>query len=109
MANFCFPDLNPVYKTQIEKNDLLKDKIRHSIDLNVLSKTGKEELKNNPNNMKIKRVVLSPYIPIVMDYQTCFLTPKGNIQFRDDIYKLDILLKKQLIGFNLKKDSSASL
>jgi len=109
LVNFCFPDLNPVYKTQIEKNDLLKDKIRHSIDLNVLSKTGKEELKNNPNNMKIKRVVLSPYIPIVMDYQTCFLTPKGNIQFRDDIYKLDILLKKQLIGFNLKKDSSASL
>jgi len=104
LVNFCFPDLDPIYKTRIQKNDLLKDKIRHSIDLSVLSKTGKETLKSNPNIMKIKRVVLNPYIPIVMDYQTCFINPKGKIQFRDDIYKLDSLLSKQLTAFNLHKN-----
>jgi len=41
-------------------------------------------------------VVLNPSIPIVMDYQTCFINPTGKIQFRDDIYKLDSLLSKQL-------------
>ena len=96
LVNFCFPDLNPIYKTQIQKNDLLKDKIRHSIDLNVISKSGKEMLKSNPKQMRIKRVVLNPYIPIVMDYQTCFISTKGEILFRDDIYHLDSLLNKQL-------------
>ena len=101
LVNFCFPDLNPIYATRIQKNDLLKDKIRHSIDLSVQSKTGKEALKSNPASMKIKRVELKPYIPIVMDYQTCFINTKGKIQFRDDIYKLDSLLTKQLIGYRL--------
>lgn len=102
LVNFCFPDLNPIYKTQIQKNDLLKDKIRHSIDLNVISKSGKEMLKNNPKQMKIKRVVLNPIIPIVMDYQTCFINTKGKILFRDDIYHLDSLLNKQLVGIHQK-------
>jgi len=96
LVNFCFPDLNPIYKTQIKKNDLLKDKIRHSIDLNVISKSGKEMLKSNPKQMRIKRVVLNPYVPIIMDYQTCFISTKGKILFRDDIYHLDSLLNKQL-------------
>jgi murein L,D-transpeptidase YcbB/YkuD len=96
LLNFCFPDLSPVYKTQIQKNELLIDKIRHSIDLKVLSKTGKEQMITNPNSMKVKKVELNPFIPIVMDYQTCFINLKGNIMFREDIYKLDILLNKQL-------------
>jgi len=96
LVNFCFPDLNPIYKTRIQKNDLIKDKIRHSIDLNVISKTGKEQLTSNPKSMKIKRVVLNPFIPIIMDYQTCFINSKGKIQFREDIYDLDKLLINQL-------------
>ena len=96
LVNFCFPDLPMNYKTQIQKNQLLIDKIRHSIDLGVISKSGKDALKKFPNSMKIKRVVLNPSIPIVMDYQTCFINSKGNIQFRDDIYKLDSLLNRQL-------------
>jgi len=101
-VNFCFPDLSPIYKTQIQKNDLLKDKIRHSIDLNVISKSGKEMLKSNPKLMKIKRVVLNPYVPIIMDYQTCFISTKGKILFRDDIYHLDSLLNKQLTDIHQK-------
>ena len=100
LVNFCFPDLSPIYKTQIQKNDLIKDKIRHSIDLNVISKSGKELLKSNPNQMKVKRVVLNPYIPIIMDYQTCFINSKGKIQFRDDIYNLDSLLNNQLLSIH---------
>ena len=96
LVNFCFPDLPTNYKTQIQKNQLLIDKIRHSIDLGVISQSGKDALKKFPNSMKIKRVVLNPSIPIVMDYQTCFINPTGKIQFRDDIYKLDSLLSKQL-------------
>ena len=96
LVNFCFPDLPMNYKTQNQKNQLLIDKIRHSIDLGVISKSGKDALKKFPNSMKIKRVVLNPSIPIVMDYQTCFINSKGNIQFRDDIYKLDSLLNRQL-------------
>jgi len=102
LVNFCFPDLSPIYKTQIQKNDLLKDKIRHSIDLNVISKSGKEMLKSNPKLMKIKRVVLNPYVPIIMDYQTCFISTKGKILFRDDIYHLDSLLNKQLTDIHQK-------
>jgi len=102
LVNFCFPDLSPIYKTQIQKNDLLKDKIRHSIDLNVISKSGKEMLKSNPKQMKIKRVVLNPYVPIIMDYQTCFISTKGKILFRDDIYHLDSLLNKQLTDIHQK-------
>jgi len=100
LVNFCFPDLSPIYKTQILKNDMIKDKIRHSIDLNVISKSGKDLLKTNPNQMKIKRVVLNQYIPIIMDYQTCFINTKGKIQFRDDIYSLDSLLNKQLLSIH---------
>jgi murein L,D-transpeptidase YcbB/YkuD len=96
LLNFCFPDLRPVYKTQIQKNELIIDKIRHSIDLKVISKVGKDQLKANPNSMKVKKVELNPFIPIVMDYQTCFINLKGKIMFREDIYKLDILLNKQL-------------
>jgi len=97
LLNFCFPDLKPDFKTQIEKNELLKDKVRNSIDLKVISKTGKALLKSNPNSMKIKKLELIGTIPIVIDYETCFLNSRGKIQFRDDIYKLDSLLKKQLI------------
>jgi len=100
LLNFCFPDLKPEYKAQIEKNELLKDKVRYSIDLNVLSNTGKAMLKSNPRSMRIKKLELSSYIPIVMDYQTCFINFQGKIQFRDDIYRLDSLLKKQLIEFH---------
>lgn len=101
LVNFCFADLPPVYKTQILKNDLVKDKIRHSIDLKVFSLIGKEQLKSNPNSMKIKRVELNPSIPIVMDYQTCFINLKGKIMFREDIYKLDVLLNEQLANISL--------
>jgi murein L,D-transpeptidase YcbB/YkuD len=51
--------------------------------------------------MKIKRVELNPSIPIVMDYQTCFINLKGKIMFREDIYKLDVLLNKQLANISL--------
>ena len=104
LVNFCFPDLKPIYKTQIQKNELLIDKIRHSIDLSVLSKTGKEELESNPKSMKISRVELNPYIPIVMDYQTCFINSKGKIQYREDIYKLDSLLTNQLLRIHQTHD-----
>jgi murein L,D-transpeptidase YcbB/YkuD len=100
LVNFCFPDLRPTDKNRIQKNELLLDKIRYSIDLNVLSKAGKDLLKSDPNSMKIKRVELNPSVPIVMDYQTCFVNLKGRIQFRDDIYKLDSLLNRQLIRFH---------
>jgi L,D-transpeptidase YcbB len=100
LLNYCFPDLKAEYKTQNEKNELLKDKVRHSIDLNVISKVGKALMKSNPKSMTIKKLELSSYIPIVMDYQTCFINPKGKIQFRDDIYSLDSLLKKQLLDFH---------
>ncbi|MDP4239128.1 MAG: L,D-transpeptidase family protein [Bacteroidota bacterium] len=100
LVNFCFPDLNPQDKSRIQKNDLLKDKIRYSLDLNVLSKTGKDSLKSNPKSMRIKRVWLKPYIPIILDYQTCLVNASGKIQFRDDIYKLDSLLNMQLIRFH---------
>ena len=96
LVNFCFADLPPVYNTQILKNNLIKDKIRHSIDLKVISQNGKDQLKSNPTSMKIKRVELNPSIPIVMDYQTCFINLKGKIMFREDIYKLDSLMNKQL-------------
>ena len=92
-----------VYQVQIQKNELLKDKIRYSIDLNVISKPGKEVLKSNPKSLKVKRVVLLQTIPIVMDYQTCFINSKGKIQFRDDIYRLDSLLDNQLKGIHLKQ------
>ena len=101
LVNFCFPDLKPTYKSQIEKNDLLKDKIRYSINLGVISKAGKDQLKSNPNSMKIKRIELNPHIPIVMDYQTCFINSNRKIQFRDDIYRLDSLLNKQLVEFHI--------
>jgi murein L,D-transpeptidase YcbB/YkuD len=100
LVNYCFPDLKPVYQAQIQKNELLKDKIRYSIDLNVISKPGKEVLKSNPKSLKVKRVVLLQNIPIVMDYQTCFINSKGKIQFRDDIYRLDSLLNNQLKGIH---------
>lgn len=103
LVNFCFPDLKPVYQAQIQKNELLKDKIRYSIDLNVISKAGKEALKSNPGSLKVKRVVLNQTIPIVMDYQTCFINSKGKIQFRNDIYRLDSLLNNQLQGIHLKQ------
>ena len=100
LVNFCFPDLKPVYVTQNQKNDLLKDKIRHSIDLKVISKAGKEALKSNPKSMKIDRLRLNPFIPIIMDYKTCFINPKGKIQFRNDIYSLDSLLNIQLLAIH---------
>ena len=102
LLNFCFPDLKPEFKAQIEKNELLKDKVRNSIDLNVISKSGKALLKNNPNSMKIKRLELIATIPIVIDYETCFLNSRGRIQFRNDIYRLDSLLRKQLTDYSLK-------
>ena len=101
LLNFCFPDLSPVYKTQIQKNELILDKIRHSIDLKVISKTGKDQLKANPNSMNVKKVELNPFIPIVMDYQTCFINLKGKIMFREDIYKLDDLLNNQLADISI--------
>jgi L,D-transpeptidase YcbB len=101
LLNFCFPDLRPELKTQIEKNELLKDKVRNSIDLKVTSKTGKALLKSNPNSMKIKKLELIGTIPIVIDYETCFLNSRGRIQFRDDIYKLDSLLRKQLTEYSM--------
>lgn len=103
LVNYCFPDLKPVYQEQIKKNELLKDKIRYSMDLNVTSKAGKDLLKSNPKSLKVKRVVLNQPIPIVMDYQTCFINSRGRIQFRDDIYHLDSLLNKQLKGVRLKE------
>jgi len=103
LVNFCFADLSPAYKTQIQKNDLIKDKIRHSIDLKVISQIGKDQLKSDPNSMNIKRVELNPSIPIVMDYQTCFINLAGKIMFREDIYKLDVLLNKQLGNISLKE------
>jgi len=103
LLNYCFPDLRPELKPQNEKNELLKDKVRNSIDLKVISKAGKAMMKSSPKSMKIKKLVLIYAIPIVIDYETCFLNSRGKIQFRDDIYKLDSLLKRQLTGFHQNK------
>jgi L,D-transpeptidase YcbB len=96
LASFCLPDIKPANTKQIENRNLLIDKIRYSIDLNVLSEIGKECIKANSQSMIIKNVKLKTYIPVIIDYQTCFLTQKNKVQFKDDIYKMDSVLNKRL-------------
>jgi L,D-transpeptidase YcbB len=101
LALYCLPDLLSEDSIKIKRKDLLKDKIRYSMDLGIVGNVAKELLQTNPNRMKLKKVILSPSIPIIIEYQTCFLNLKGKVQFTNDIYKLDAEIVTQLKNFKL--------
>lgn len=101
LACFCLSDVDVSDKKQQEKNDLLKDKIRHSIGLKVLSKVGKEWLSKDTEGLKMSKVRLNQYIPIVIDYRTCFVNPAGLFQFKEDIYEQDSVLYNRLSELKL--------
>ena len=100
LAYFCLPEVkDSSNKKLIEKNDLLKDKIRYSIGLKPKTKIGRDSLKQNSSGMKMEKLRLKTYIPIFLEYRTCFLNARSEVQFRNDIYQLDdelIRLLKEL-------------
>ena len=96
LASFCLADIKPEDTKKIDRKNFLLDKIRYSMDLNVLSSIGKDSLNSNPKQMKVSRIRLSPCIPVLLDYNTCFRNSKGEIQFRDDIYRADSVLNRRL-------------
>ncbi|MDD3322005.1 MAG: L,D-transpeptidase family protein [Paludibacter sp.] len=90
LAYFCLPKvIEPSNKKLVEKDNLLKDKIRYTIGLKPKSKIGKDSLRLNNKGMKMEKLRLKPYIPIFLEYRTCFLNPEGKVQFRNDIYQFD--------------------
>lgn len=97
LAYFCLPEIKDINnKKQIEKSDILKDKIRYSIGYKPKSKTGKDSLRNNVRSLKLEKVWINPPIPIIIEYKTCYLNEQGWVQFRNDIYNLDNELIKLL-------------
>ena len=96
LASFCLADVKPDNLKKIEKKNLMLDKIRYSMDLNVVSAIGRDSLRSNPKGMKISRIRLSPCIPVLLDYNTCFRNARGEVQFRNDIYKVDSVLSRRL-------------
>jgi murein L,D-transpeptidase YcbB/YkuD len=101
LAYFCLPEVDPTDKKQVDKNDLLKDKIRHSIGLKVLSKAGKAWLANDTTSSKLSKMRIQPNVPIIIDYRTCCLNPKGDVFFRDDMYGMDSILNQRLVDLKL--------
>jgi len=100
LAYFCLPEIKDITnKKQVEKNDLLKDKIRYSIGLKPKSKIGKDSLRNSVASLKLEKVWISPSIPIIIEYKTCFLNEEGQVQFRNDMYNLDNELIRLLKEF----------
>ncbi|MGB4413473.1 MAG: L,D-transpeptidase family protein [Paludibacter sp.] len=89
LSYFCLPKYDRKNKLKTENRELLQDKIHHSIHLKVNSKKGKETLETWPETMKLKRIGLSPSIPILIDYSTCFTDKNGKMTFRDDLYEMD--------------------
>jgi murein L,D-transpeptidase YcbB/YkuD len=97
LAFFCMTEIDTKQTDiQTEKQILLKDKIRYSIGLNVISSSGMDSLSQNSESMKLKKISLHPFIPILIDYQTCFTNQNGNVVFTDDIYNLDAELSSLL-------------
>jgi len=88
------PEPDSITLSEMNKISLLKDKIRYSIGRKVLSKIGKDSLRSNPEQMKLQKVRITPNIPILIYYRTCFLNPNGTVQFKPDMYDLD----KELIS-----------
>ena len=94
LTYFCLPEPDSITLSEMNKISLLKDKIRYSIGRKVLSKIGKDSLRSNPEQMKLQKVRITPNIPILIYYRTCFLNPNGTVQFKPDMYDLD----KELIS-----------
>lgn len=100
LAFFCLPDTT-TNTLELEKLDLLKDKISYSMDMPVTSKIGKYTLLTNPTKMKLRKVALKSTIPIILNYQTCILNDENEITYTDDIYDLDTEISTQLKSIKL--------
>lgn len=53
----------------------------------------KEMSESNPS---AKDIVVSPKVPVYLDYQTAFLNDAGQIKIQPDVYKLDRVLYKRM-------------
>jgi murein L,D-transpeptidase YcbB/YkuD len=90
LAFFCLPEINPnINPLETERQNLLKAKIRYSMNVKVIRTKSTDSISTNSERMKLKRVGLNPSVPIVIDYQTCFSNQTGEVVFTDDIYNFD--------------------
>ncbi|GHT20935.1 hypothetical protein AGMMS4957_09010 [Bacteroidia bacterium] len=88
VAYFCLPTKVPVYF----------DRLRASIDLPPISEEGKKLKKQGLlGGLDNDIILLSPKVPLTIDYRTIYALPDGKIYFADDVYGFDKGIRKALL------------
>ncbi len=96
LAFFCLHDVDSSDNRQVRENNILQDRIRHSIGLQAKTPEGKRALSKGDGLKKLKRVELKPGVTVLIDYRTCFTGQNGEVQFCNDHYKMDSVLIARL-------------
>lgn len=92
LAIFCLPHFDTTYVKLKEKRELLEDKLRYSLKVQIKSETAKRAFELNPDTLQVDKMKLNQGIPVLIDYLTCFCSERGKVVFRDDVYNLDAYL-----------------
>lgn len=96
LAFFCLHDVDSTNSSEVRENNILQDRIRHSIGLRAKTSEGKTALSKGQGLKKLKRVELKPGVTVLLDYHTCFTGKDGDVQFCNDHYKMDSVLVGKL-------------
>ena len=89
LALFCLPDIAENQQKQLADRSIQADKIRHAIHLPVISEEGKRLLAADSLRLKSNRLWISPSVPLLVEYLTCFTNEKGKPVYRPDVYRMD--------------------
>lgn len=78
-----------------ERDELLEDRIRLSMEIPAVTEAGKKlELKDNYKELTFHS--LRHRVPLFLDYQTVYISMDGTFSYCDDVYKYDALLLEAL-------------
>lgn len=78
-----------------DKEELLMDKIRLSIDLPPQTEEGKELLESL-SYKPMKSLNFPQPVPLFLDYYTVYLSNNGELRYCDDVYQFDAVLLREL-------------
>jgi len=101
-------DLNEIRMTiglqpeQKKQNVKYSDKIKYKKQLEDFKKW-QELFEKDSVKLETKKIILKKDVPIVINYFTAFVDTNGFVNYRDDLYKRDLIIKKVINKYSLQK------